>query len=53
MVFLKADDDALKRANCERIHYILLLDQSGSMSCNDENHNSRWENLKSSVRTFM
>ena len=40
--FVKADESALKKLSILRVHYILMLDNSESMSRKDSNRESPW-----------
>ena len=51
--FQKADASANNKRKIEKAHYILMLDNSGSMSEKEKNGQSRWQNLFSAVTSFI
>ena len=51
--FQKADAASKKIGSMQRIHYILMLDNSSSMDCVDSNGQSRWSNLSAAVSAFI
>jgi hypothetical protein len=47
--YLQADLDAKRIGSVQNTFYVLMLDNSGSMSSQDKNGQSAWRNLKSAV----
>ncbi|KAL4467243.1 hypothetical protein ABPG72_005868 [Tetrahymena utriculariae] len=43
----------INQGNLEQIHFLLLLDDSGSMKVQDGTNKSRWERLKEAIQTFI
>ena len=51
--FIKADNDAKRIGFIQNIHYVLMLDKSGSMADLEEEGKSKWENLIEAVTAFI
>lgn len=51
--FVEADATPNKKRKISKVHYILMLDNSGSMTSRDKNGQSCWQNLSSAVSSFL